>query len=71
MDLYAAILDSKLTGQAERLNLREFANRLANAADQAHSDEVAKELWSETPLAQDSDQKKDRTDRWKKPGGPV
>lgn len=71
MDLYAAILDGKLTGQAERLNLREFANRLADAANKSYSDEGAKGIDSDTPPARNSGEEKARTDRWNKPGGPV
>lgn len=41
LDLYSAILDGKLTGNAERLNLHEFADRLAVAASRAHSDNEA------------------------------
>lgn len=44
MDLYGAILDNKLTGHAERLNLREFADRLADAASQAGSNQEADEI---------------------------
>lgn len=71
MDLYAAMLDGKLTGNAERLNLREFSSRLADAATQAYSDEQARALESGKPLAKDSGEKKPRTDRWTKSGGPV
>ena len=71
MDLYAAILDDKLTGEAERLNLREFSTRLADAASQAYADEEAKALESGTPLAADCSQEKRGTNRWRKPGGPV
>jgi hypothetical protein len=38
LDLYSAILDGKLSGDAERLNLHEFAGRLVLAASLAHSD---------------------------------
>lgn len=49
LDLYSAILDSKLTGNAERLNLQEFANRLAYAASNTHSDQEADEIALGTP----------------------
>lgn len=46
MDLYSAILDGKLTGRAERLNLREFGDRLATASDKALSNFEANEIAS-------------------------
>lgn len=69
MDLHTAMMEDKLTGKAERLNLREFSDRLANAADAAHSSQEDQVLRDETPEA--SEPEGDRRDRWTKNGGPM
>ena len=54
LDLYSAILDGKLTGNAERLNLQGFADRLARAASLAHSDQETDAIGSVTRVPKKS-----------------
>ncbi|MEI8159134.1 MAG: hypothetical protein WCH60_19925 [Burkholderiales bacterium] len=69
MDLHTAMMEDKLTGKAERLNLREFSDRLANVANAGTSSGVRQELDDGTPQAKKPES--DRRDRWTKNGGPV
>jgi hypothetical protein len=69
LDLHTAMLEDKLTGKAERLNLREFSDRLANVANAGTSSGVRQELDDGTPQAKKPEG--DRRDRWTKNGGPM
>jgi hypothetical protein len=69
LDLHTAMVEDKLTGKAERLNLREFSERLANAANAKNSSQENRGLRDETPQAKEPES--DRKDRWIKKGGPM
>lgn len=69
LDLHTAMVEDKLTGKAERLNLREFSDKLACVANAENSSQEGKELGDETPQAKKPEG--ERKDRWTKPGGPV
>ena len=69
LDLHTAMVEDKLTGKAERLNLREFSERLANAANAKNSSQENQGLRDETPQAKEPES--DRKDRWTKKGGPM
>ncbi len=69
LDMAEAIRTGRLTEQAERLNLREFCDRLAEAASRSGTRTERVELDKRTPRARLS--APEREDRWKKPGGPI
>lgn len=49
IDLHTAYLEEKLTGKAERLNLREFSERLANVAVKTFAEDAHVDIGSGTP----------------------
>ena len=69
LDLHTAMVEDKLTGKAERLNLREFSDRLAKVANYQNSSQENQVLRDETPKAKEPES--DRRDRWTKMGGPM
>lgn len=69
LDMAEAIATGRLTEHAERLNLREFCDRLAEAASRSGTQTERAELDRRTPRARATESK--REERWKKPGGPI
>lgn len=69
IDLYAAILDKKLTGRAERLTLREFGKRVADAAAAAYAEGEKTILSESIALVQDKLGSGSRQGRRAKSGG--
>lgn len=70
LDMAEAIATKRLTEDAERLNIREFCEKLANAASRSGVDAEREELENSTPRASNRGAKKPAT-RWDRPGGPV
>ena len=69
LDLHTAMVEDKLTGKAERLNLREFSDKLANAANAKNASHEDQVLRDDTPQAKKPEG--ERRDRWAKSGGPM
>jgi hypothetical protein len=69
LDMAEAIRTGRLTEEAQRLNLREFCDRLADAASRTGTDRERAEIARRTPRARAA--KRARQDRWKTPGGPI
>jgi hypothetical protein len=69
LDMAEAIATGRLTQDAERLNLREFCDRLADAASRSGTRTERAELERRTPRARAPEPK--REERWKKAGGPI
>ncbi|MDP3493865.1 MAG: hypothetical protein Q8R82_12180 [Hyphomonadaceae bacterium] len=69
LDMAEAIATGRLTEHAQRLNLREFCDRLAEAASRSGTRTERAELERRTPRARAPEPK--REERWKKPGGPI
>jgi hypothetical protein len=69
LDMAEAIRTGRLTPEAQRLNLREFCDRLAEAASRAGTRSERAELERRTPRARTPGPKRD--ERWKRPGGPI
>lgn len=70
LDMAEAIATGRLTQEAERLNIREFCDRLAEAASRSGADSEAAVLDRATPRARRRPAP-ERAARWKKPGGPI
>lgn len=66
-----AIRTGRLTPEAERLNLREFCDRLAEATGRSGTRVERGELESGTPRGRTPRREADRQSRWAKPGGPI
>ncbi len=69
LDMAEAIATGRLTEDAQRLNIREFCDMLAQAAARSGVKEENKALSDSTPRAR-SDRAKQKS-RWERPGGPI
>jgi hypothetical protein len=70
LDMAEAIATGRLTDEAVRLNIREFCDKLADAAARSGSDAESKALKRSTPRARKR-APAERSDRWSRPGGPI
>lgn len=75
LDMAEAIATGRLNDVIERLNLREFSIRLADAASRGASSEEARAIRVGTQkakrIANDPTALNERKQRWSKPGGPI
>lgn len=75
LDMAEAIATGRLNDDIERLNLREFSTRLADAASRGASSEEARAIRVATPKAKrnasDPAPLNERKQRWTKPSGPI
>lgn len=74
LDMAEAIATGRLNDDIERLNLREFSTRLAEAASRGGSSKEARAIRAATPKAKriaTDPPLNERKRRWSKPGGPI
>lgn len=75
LDMAEAIATGRLNDDIERLNLREFSTRLADAASRGSSSEEARSIRAATPkakrIATDPTTPNERKRKWTRPGGPI
>ena len=71
MPMAQAIATGCLTDNAVRLNLREYTERLAEAASKGFISDETEELEKTTSATSEAAGPKGKRDRWNKPGGPI